>query len=502
MSTCTLFFHGVSGFAHQSVLGVAAMCGESSVAVAQGNKSGWRQVFAPPHLSADIDTDKASDVLASQANETRGNAAEPEFVPMEQTQAGTTKEDRLAAETGAAEMSGDIVDPQDPPSGTPGDGDGSDVVRRKPGTMHDALLSRGGLTLSGGFSSVEGPNFEAKIARRHLGGFNRELTASARYSKVQTLFQIGYADGSFLGTSIVFAPTLFANRLSASGFGSGLRSTPFREAARGINFHFNRSFENGLSATANYRLSNDSFRMQGKNALCDASVFGSPVCGALGKRTSSILSLALTLDRRDSATDPTRGFKLRLTQDLAGLGGSTRYTRTRFGGEAHIGLGGEWKLSIGAEAGIVAAFGKGTLPLFDRFYVGGTSIRGFDLRGVGPKVRPAGATPGRGTAFAVGGRVYYAVRAQLTLPVRGLLGRFGLEPCAFVDAGSVFGASRSGLASGETLIGNSSRPRVSVGFGLALNTPAGKLRIEFARPIIKQFGDRARSLSISFGAAI
>jgi Omp85 superfamily domain len=363
----------------------------------------------------------------------------------------------------------------------------------------DMLMSRGGITLSGGYSSVEGINIGGKIARQNIGGADREVSASARYSKVRQLFEIGYADGNFLGSSLGFAPTLFAQRTSAKGFGIGLGSTPFAQSSYGIGIQFSRRFKSRISVKANYRLSDDAFRMRGKNSTCNASFFGSQLCDALGSVTNSLLSVSLALDRRQRDGNKIRGYRFRLAQDV-GLGGTAPYTKTRLGGEAHIGLGSRWTLLLDAEAGYMAPIGKRDIPLFDRFYASDTSLRGFDLRGVGPKVLPTAA--GNSQNAAIGGRAYYAASAELSVSVGGFFERFGLQPSLFVDSGSVFGAKSDRLLPGEQLLGNSAKPRVSAGFGLAMKTPAGTLRLDFARALVKQPGDRTQAFSISFGAAI
>ena len=79
--------------------------------------------------------------------------------------------------------------------------------------------------------------------------------------------------------------------------------------------------------------------------------------------------------------------------------------------------------------------------------------------------------------------------------------KFGVSPSVFVDAGSVFGASKSELIAGERLIGNSAKPRVAVGFGLAFNAGPGKLRFNIAQPVVRQDGDRSKKFSISLGTA-
>jgi hypothetical protein len=389
----------------------------------------------------------------------------------------------ISGEEAASEVNGDNIDP----------------LLKSYDRTPDVLLSRGGITLSGGYSSVEGVSIGGKIARQNIGGANREIAASARYSKVRQLLEIGYADGNFLGGTLGFAPSLFAQRTSAKGFGNGLRTTRFAQGAYGLNLSVSRKFGARLSASASYRLSVDSFRMRGKEGVCDASFFGSPLCNAIGRRTTSLLSGSLAFDRRERNANSMRGFRLRFAQDI-GIGGSAPFARTRIGGEAHVGLGDDWTLMFDAEGGYLAPMGKGAIPLFERFYAGDTSLRGFDLRGVGPKVRPTGAVHGQNVA--IGGRAYYAARAEISGTLGGFLERHGVQPSLFIDAGSVFGANRHRLAAGETLLGNSAKPRVSAGIGLAMKTPAGTLRFDIARPLLKQPGDRTKTFSIGFSAAV
>lgn len=362
-----------------------------------------------------------------------------------------------------------------------------------------ATLSRGGLALSGGYSSIEGPIGSIKLARTNIGAPGRDMTVSARYSKVQTLVEFGLTDGNFMGSKLAVAPTLFYSRSTAAGFDKQIRASLFVQTARGINVYVGRPLDRGLRVAANYRYSDEDFLIRQENALCDVALHGSPFCNAIGRSTSSVLSLSLSLDRRDSAINPTRGFQLRITQDIAGPGGTTRYIRLRAGGTFHRRLGGNIDASFGLEGGYLKGYDGRDVPLFDRFYIGGNSMRGFDLRGMGPKVVPTAAAPGQTTA--IGGRAYYVGRVEISMRLDGALDKFGVSPSIFVDAGSVFGARKSGLLPGELLIGNSAKPRVAAGIGLSFNVSPGKLRFNIAKPIARQTGDRSQTFSITFGTA-
>ena len=360
------------------------------------------------------------------------------------------------------------------------------------------IVRGGGLTVTGGYSSIEGFSVGGKIARTNISGPATELAAAAHYSRVRSFLELRYTDGKFLGSDATFAPTIFASQLSATGFGDGIGKTPFSQSARGINILLNKKLKDGLSATVNYRLSNDHFRPSGKNVHCDVATFGSVLCDEIGPRTTSILTFALYYDEKVRLEDRSHRFRMRLAHDLS-AGGSADFSRLRLSAAAQIGVGGGVTVSFDAEGGYMTPIGKDRLPLFERFYIGDNSMRGFDLRGIGPKIRPAIATAGQNVA--VGGRAYYVVRTDVGVTLGQISGSYTLQPGVFIDAGSVF-LAKDKLLPGETLIGNSSKPRISAGIGLAIHTPAGKLRIDFVKPLVKQAGDRPKMLSISFGTAM
>ncbi|MBL9068958.1 MAG: BamA/TamA family outer membrane protein [Sphingopyxis sp.] len=360
-------------------------------------------------------------------------------------------------------------------------------------------LSRGGLAVSGGYSSIEGPVGSIKLSRTNIGAPGRDITLSGRYSKVQALMELGASDTNFAGSGFAVAPTFFYSRSKAVGFDEEVNTSLFVQSARGINFYLGRPLKRGLRFAANYRFSDEDFLIRRKNALCDSSIHGSVFCNALGRSTSSVLSLALSLDRRDNPVNPKHGFQVRISQDIAGLGGTNRFVRYRAAGTFYHRLNDNIDLSAGLEGGYMNGYGGRDIPLFDRFYIGGNTMRGFDLRGLGPKVVPIAAAPGQATA--IGGRAYYVGRVELSFHLSRDIGKFGASPSIFVDAGSVFGARRSELLPGESLIGNSATPRVAVGLGMSFNVAPGKLRFNIAQPVKRQEGDRSKIFSITFGTA-
>ncbi|MCE3520032.1 BamA/TamA family outer membrane protein, partial [Escherichia coli] len=83
----------------------------------------------------------------------------------------------------------------------------------------------------------------------------------------------------------------------------------------------------------------------------------------------------------------------------------------------------------------------------DRWYLGEPQFRGFDIRGVGPRVtRQAYTTDANGKQVlvtdrnqlvddALGGTAYYLARAELELPLGAGARELGLRPSIYVQAG-------------------------------------------------------------------
>ncbi|MDG2004336.1 MAG: BamA/TamA family outer membrane protein, partial [Novosphingobium sp.] len=203
---------------------------------------------------------------------------------------------------------------------------------------------------------------------------------------------------------------------------------------------------------------------------CDPVLAGRYLCDALGKRTSSIIGVSLIYDKLDNRVRPSRGFLAAINADFAGLGGSVRYARLRANAAKYFPIGSGFVFSLSAEGGIIKALKSRNLPgvdnvlLTDRFFLGEPQMRGFDIRGIGPRVlrKPYIDTNGDGiidgntgdlfstdrrdwSDDALGGKFYYMARAELEIPLGSGARELGLRPSIFVDAGAVWGIARPQL---------------------------------------------------------
>ena len=202
---------------------------------------------------------------------------------------------------------------------------------------------------------------------------------------------------------------------------------------------------------------------QMSKAQCEPVLSGRYLCEAIGSRTKSILGASLIYNSLDSRLRPTRGENITAGVDFAGLGGSVRYLRASVKGSKYFNLGSNFIFSLSAEGGAIKGLkdrgeGLDNVLLTDRFFLGEPQIRGFDIRGVGPRVVrqfyeadedgnqvliPLGDR--RNQEDALGGRAYYLGRAELEIPLGSGAREMGIRPSIFADIGAVFNVQRPTL---------------------------------------------------------
>jgi outer membrane protein insertion porin family len=282
-------------------------------------------------------------------------------------------------------------------------------------------------------------------------------------------------------------------------------------------------------------------------AKCDPLKAGNYLCDELGKRLTSVFGFSTVYDDTDGVR-PTRGQRLTWSEDFAGLGGDVKYLRSSLNATKFKSIGGGWIVSAHGEGGYVAPLqkspgnGRDPVRLTDRFFDIG--LRGFDIRGIGPRVQRVPYkddgtldTTKAITTDAIGGRAYYMGRLELQFPTSAGLKSLGLRPSAYVDVGSIFKiteppliniiASCSRAATDtvptdtilikpgdpvtcptgytrtngfkEFFVGNSGKPRLSIGVGVNWTSPFGPLRLDIAKALLKQKGDDTKLFSFNVG---
>jgi len=361
-------------------------------------------------------------------------------------------------------------------------------IEQKQGSAPDRIIleanveekATGELQLSAGFSSVENFILQASIRQRNFRGKGQELRASVSYSSFSQSIELGFTEPYLFDRNIAVGADIFRRDLNSFNFVNNNRETTFEQLTTGFQIRAGVPITEYLSASFRYGLSQDDVTLEpslffsdsngdgirgnSPGDACDPIIAGRFLCDALGSRTTSSVGASLIYDDRDNRIRPTRGQSVVGSVDFAGLGGSVKYIRGRLNASKHWSVLGDFIFTISGEGGYIHPLeNRSTTPgdgiddvrLTDRFFLGEPQIRGFDIRGVGPRVVRSSTIPGldangnpineivevtngRQTDDAIGGRAYYLGRAELEIPLGSGARELGLRPSIFVDVGAVF----------------------------------------------------------------
>jgi outer membrane protein insertion porin family len=439
----------------------------------------------------------------------------------------------------------------------------------------------GELQLSAGFSSLERFLVSASVQQRNFRGLGQQLRASINYSSYSNAFELGFTEPYLFDRNIAVGADLFRRDYSSFNFLGSDRQTTYSEISTGGQLRAGVPLTENLQLALRYGLTFSEINLaedlyfsdpDGTGPLppaCDPLIAGRYLCEVLGDRTVSAAGYSLLYSTLNNSLRPTDGERLLLSQDFAGLGGDTSYLRTRVSGAKFWSIGGGFVLSASLEGGAIVSFddapeGVDPIRLPDRFTLGSPQIRGFDIRGVGPRVirRPYALNPdgtpirddsgaftfveddGQRRDESIGGRYYYLGRLELEIPLGESFREFGIRPSAFVDVGALWGIRRPNLlniepdsaatrvqcqlqdgtivtlppGSGncpsgsqvfrlgtqpfrEFFFGDTPTPRVAIGIGANWNSPFGPFRIDLAYPLLKAEGDDDRFFTFNVGTA-
>ena len=197
------------------------------------------------------------------------------------------------------------------------------------------------------------------------------------------------------------------------------------------------------------------------------------------------LSQRLTYDSRDSKVFPSDGWFYWFDTEIAGFGGDAEYLSGKTGASFYYPVFERVVFNLLGEVGAIGAYGDEDVVINERYFLGGTSLRGFERAGVGPRDSL--------TNDSLGGNYFYRGTAELSFPL-GLPEELGVLGHAFSDMGSLWELDSSGV---EVI--DESSLRASVGAGLSWRSPFGPLRVDLAVPVAKEDFDEEESFRFNFG---
>lgn len=201
----------------------------------------------------------------------------------------------------------------------------------------------------------------------------------------------------------------------------------------------------------------------------------------------NLVSFGMDLTRTTitTLTRPGSGSRLQLNyKNFGAFAGDVAFNRARVDYTTYLTidrdfLGRKSTLRLDGSVGWIFS---GSAPTYERFYLGGRTLRGFAFREVSPKGIPA--EPGGPTDIPIGGDFLVFLGAQYQFPILATV----IDGVAFIDSGTV----NDDLGFDEY--------RVGVGVGIRLYIPQlgpTPMAFDFAIPLMKQENDETEVFSFS-----
>jgi outer membrane protein insertion porin family len=435
-------------------------------------------------------------------------------------------------------------------------------VTNEPGSTDDRAVVKvsveeeatGELAFSAGFSSADAFLFSVSAQQRNFRGRGQFLSARIQTTSRQQDMEFRFTEPKFQDRNLAVGFDLF---LTQSDF---FEEAGFQNAIVGAGGRLLFPLTDLDQIGLRYNLRSDDLQLDNDpssptHTPCEVTAFfRSSLCDQQGERLTSALGYTLTMNRTNDFLEPTRGFELNFSQDIAGLGGDVNYLRNEFRGAMYRGIVPGWVVSGRLEAGYIESWGDEGIRINNRFFKGGDSFRGFDVAGLGPREVqyfynvetiavdvgvppppfsvPLLAQDGSGThltndsgqllytsaqrdaagnvlpaeirAFnALGGKLYAIGSLELSFPIPYAPEELGIEGAFFVEAGTLgllddADKDRKADAPFEAFrVDDSASLRASAGVSIFWDSPFGPIRFDFSQILAKEEYDRTESFRFS-----
>ena len=326
----------------------------------------------------------------------------------------------------------------------------------------------GEASIGAGYSSSTSGSITLGLRENNFLGKGQNVNFSASFANTRNTYDISFTEPYFNNKNLSLSFDIYSNFEDRAGV---------NYETEDIGFGFGLGFP--LASDKNIQTKYTLYTSKVKpdsNATAYERLLG-------GTDTVSQIGYVFNFDRRNSRYKPSSGFNLSISQDLAGLGGTSYYYRNT--GEYNI----YKKISdnlIGAfkfKAGSVNGYNGKYQPLSSNFRLGGKKLRGFKAGKVGPRT---------GSSYT-GGQYFYLTSFETNIDLN--FDTYDITSTLFVDLGSVWGLENPAYSE----INDDHNLRSSFGVNFNWDSAVGPINIIYARILESELTDTTDNLSFDIG---
>jgi len=310
-----------------------------------------------------------------------------------------------------------------------------------------------------GFFEIEQKNFDWKNWP-YFTGAGQDLKLRASFGTVSDSYILSFTEPWMFDYPVSFGFDLYRRshqRESDIGYG-------YDEKVTGLDLRLGKELSEYVKANLMYRYDTIKISNITENASNDLNAES-------GENSISSMAFGLTYDSRDNVFNTRKGdFLNGSIEDAGGLfAGDKDFWKLTGQASHYFPILSKSVLEVRGRVGLGEPYGDTQrIPIYERFFAGGgTTIRGYDERAIGP-IDPVSKDPLGGNSMLIGNIEY-------TYPLFDFL-----KLALFADSGNVW--SKIGDIGSNGL-------KSSLGFGFRIKTPVGPIMLDYGIPLSKAPGE-------------
>ena len=437
-------------------------------------------------------------------------------------------------------------------------------VTNEPGSSPDRVVVNvdvedqptGNFSVSGGYSTSDGFIAEVAVSESNFMGRGQFVRLSTTLGQRTKGVEFSFTEPYFLDTRIAVGFDIFAKKNSVSQYNMYETTTIGGTLRAGIPITDEITLSPRYSLaqthlnvpnTTRYPYNDCTYPLMGvtpgPTGFFPASIFYN--CASNGEASialkaqqgatlTSMVGYTLSYNTIDNPKRPMNGIYAAFNQDVAGLGGQSRFLRTTGEFRYYHELFDDVVGFVRLQGGNIFGIGGYKLRVTDQFNLGPQLVRGFAPGGIGPRDVSNPFSP---KGNSLGGSNYIGASIETQFPIWGLPRDLGLRGALFADAGTIWGYKGrtnfttwndqflygSDPVTGPALAatgcvpaysgpwfgpgsclnvgGDTKKIRASVGASILWDSPMGPIRFDFAKALSKSPYDQTQFFRFSGGAS-
>jgi outer membrane protein insertion porin family len=328
----------------------------------------------------------------------------------------------------------------------------------------------GALSFGIGYSSIESIVGSASVMDRNLFGLGYQGVLKFSLGAKTQDIRLGFTDPYFLGYPFSAGFDLYHERVEIF--------ETYSYKITGGDIRVGKELTDKIRLDAVYKLETINIY----DVSLNASTF---IHEQKGKKTTSAISLTPSIDTRDDYYNPRRGAKHSLLIQNAGgvLGGDNYFVKVMAETSWFFPLPLNTTLNLRAKAGVIEPYGGKTLPIYEKFFMGGIqTVRGFEYGRAGPVDK---------NDEPVGAKYMVVFNTEWIFT---LSREIGLRGALFFDVGKAWG-----VEAGRDINRNSGI-KMGAGPGIRWFSPFGPIHIDLGFNLNPRKGEKGHVIDFTAGS--